>query len=65
MERAVEDVFRFADAFGPARIVHIHRPHAGLKAIAVIDKRPVALPWAACAWRRMFRWRNAFVSPAQ
>jgi glutamate dehydrogenase/leucine dehydrogenase len=33
----VEDVFRFADEFGPARIVHIHRPGAGLRAIAVID----------------------------
>ena len=37
MERVVDDVFRFADEFGPARIVHIHRPSAGLKAIAVID----------------------------
>jgi len=36
-ERVVEDVFRFSDEFGPARIVHIHRPSAGLKAIAVID----------------------------
>jgi glutamate dehydrogenase/leucine dehydrogenase len=33
----VEDIFRFADEFGPARIIHIHRPHVGLKAIAVID----------------------------
>lgn len=33
----MEDMFRFADEFGPARIVHIHRPGAGLKAIAVID----------------------------
>jgi glutamate dehydrogenase (NAD(P)+) len=33
----VDDVFRFSDEFGPARIVHIHRPAAGLKAIAVID----------------------------
>jgi glutamate dehydrogenase/leucine dehydrogenase len=37
MERAVDDMFRFSDEFGPARIVHIHRPSAGLKAIAVID----------------------------
>ena len=33
----MEDVFRFADATGPARIIHIHRPAAGLKAIVVID----------------------------
>jgi glutamate dehydrogenase (NAD(P)+) len=33
----VEDIFRFADEFGPARIIHVHRPHVGLKAIVVID----------------------------
>ena len=33
----MEDVFRLADEFGPVRIIHIHRPHVGLKAIAVID----------------------------
>lgn len=37
MGLAVEDTFRFSDQFGPARIVHIHRPSVGLKAIAVID----------------------------
>ena len=30
-------MFRFADEFGPARIIHIHRPAVGLKAIVVID----------------------------
>jgi glutamate dehydrogenase/leucine dehydrogenase len=33
----VEDTFRFADEFGPARIIHIHRPGAGLRAVAVVD----------------------------
>lgn len=33
----MDDGFRFADAFGPARILHIHRPGAGLRAILVID----------------------------
>jgi glutamate dehydrogenase (NAD(P)+) len=33
----MEDGFRFADEFGPAKIVHIHVPSAGLKAIVVID----------------------------
>src|SRR3974390_1121887 len=33
----MEDPFKFADAFGPSRIVYIHRPSAGLKAIAIID----------------------------
>jgi len=37
MEKPVEDMFRFSDEFGPARIIHIHRPSVGLKAIAVID----------------------------
>jgi glutamate dehydrogenase/leucine dehydrogenase len=33
----MEGMFPFADAFGPARIIHIHRPQVGLRAIAVID----------------------------
>lgn len=33
----MEDMFRFADEFGPTRIVHIHRLNVGLRAIAVID----------------------------
>jgi len=37
MESVVEDLFQFADTYGPARIIHIHRPAAGLKAIVVID----------------------------
>jgi len=33
----MENEFRFADEFGPARIIHIHRAAAPLKAIVVID----------------------------
>ena len=33
----MEDSFRFADELGPARIIHIHRPGAGLNAIVVVD----------------------------
>ena len=33
----MEDLFRLSDEFGPSRILHIHRPSIGLKAIAVID----------------------------
>ena len=33
----MEEAFRFADELGPAKIVHIHVPGAGLKAIVVID----------------------------
>jgi glutamate dehydrogenase (NAD(P)+) len=32
-----EGMFRFADEFGPRRIIHIHNPGAGLKAILVVD----------------------------
>jgi glutamate dehydrogenase (NAD(P)+) len=37
LEATVHDTFRFADGFGPSRIVHIHRTAAGLKAILVVD----------------------------
>jgi glutamate dehydrogenase/leucine dehydrogenase len=33
----MEDLFRLADEFGPARIIHVHRPSVGLKGIAVVD----------------------------
>ncbi|HXZ01832.1 MAG TPA: Glu/Leu/Phe/Val dehydrogenase [Stellaceae bacterium] len=33
----MEDIFRFADEWGPLKIVHIHRPAAGLKAVVAID----------------------------
>lgn len=31
------DPFQLSDAFGPARVVHIHRPSVGLRAVTVID----------------------------
>lgn len=33
----MEDVFRFADKLGPEKIVHIHEPRIGLRAIVVVD----------------------------
>lgn len=33
----MEPEFEFADELGPAKIVHIHDPHAGLKAVVAID----------------------------
>jgi glutamate dehydrogenase/leucine dehydrogenase len=33
----LEDVFRFADEWGPLKLVHIHRPEIGLKAAVAID----------------------------
>lgn len=33
----MEDLFRFADALGPLKIVHIHRPSSGLKAVVAVD----------------------------
>jgi glutamate dehydrogenase (NAD(P)+) len=37
MEAEVEDLFRFADDLGPLRIVHLHRPAIGLKAVVAVD----------------------------
>ncbi len=33
----MQDMFRFADEFGPARIIHLYRPSLALKAILVVD----------------------------
>jgi len=33
----MEDIFGFTDEFGPAKIVHIHEPSLGLKAVLAID----------------------------
>ena len=33
----MEDVFRFADELGPLKIIHIHEPSVGLKAVLVVD----------------------------
>jgi len=33
----MSDAFRFADDLGPAKVVEIHEPAAGLKAVLVID----------------------------
>jgi glutamate dehydrogenase (NAD(P)+) len=33
----MEDAFRFADDLGPFKLVHIHRPSVGLKAVVAID----------------------------
>ncbi len=33
----MEEVFRFADPFGPARIIHIHRPSLDVRAVVVVD----------------------------
>lgn len=35
--KTMQDLFRFADQFGPARIIHIYRPSLALKAILVVD----------------------------
>ena len=33
----MEDIFRFSDGLGPAKIIHIHEPGVGLKAVLVVD----------------------------
>ena len=35
--RQIEDVFRLADDLGPSKVIHIHEPRVGLKAIVVLD----------------------------
>jgi len=32
-----DDVFRFADELGPLKVIHVHEPSVGLKAILVVD----------------------------
>src|SRR6201998_2170995 len=36
-DEGMEDAFRFADELGPFKLVHIHRPSVGLKAVVAID----------------------------
>ncbi|MFA5109801.1 MAG: Glu/Leu/Phe/Val dehydrogenase [Desulfobaccales bacterium] len=31
------DIFKFADDLGPAKIIHVHQPSIGLKAVLVVD----------------------------
>ncbi len=33
----MEDAFKFADEFGPLKVIHLHEPSAGLKAVLVVD----------------------------
>ncbi|MCD6389110.1 MAG: Glu/Leu/Phe/Val dehydrogenase, partial [Desulfobulbaceae bacterium] len=33
----MEDIFRFADELGPLKIIHIHEPSVGLRAVLVVD----------------------------
>lgn len=33
----MEDVFRFSDELGPLKIIHIHEPSVGLRAVLVVD----------------------------
>jgi glutamate dehydrogenase (NAD(P)+) len=33
----MEEIFRFADELGPAKVIHVHEPGIGLKGILVVD----------------------------
>jgi len=33
----MEEIFRFADELGPAKVIHVHEPRIGLKGILVVD----------------------------
>jgi glutamate dehydrogenase (NAD(P)+) len=37
MEEDLADAFRFADELGPLKVVYIHRPAVGLKAVVAVD----------------------------
>ncbi len=37
MGRHMEDIFRFSDDLGPAKIIHVHEPSIGLKGVLVVD----------------------------
>lgn len=37
MSDSIEDVFRFADDLGPAKVVQVYEPALGLKAVLVVD----------------------------
>lgn len=58
-------MFRFADEFGPARIIHIHRPAVGLNAVVVVDNTACGPAIGGYGWRPTSPPRNAFVSPAR
>jgi glutamate dehydrogenase (NAD(P)+) len=33
----MEDVFTFVDKLGPLKVIHVHEPSIGLKAVLVVD----------------------------
>ena len=33
----MDDLFRFADELGPAKVIHVHEPSIGLRAVLVVD----------------------------
>ena len=33
----MENIFSFADELGPLKIIHVHEPSIGLKAVLVVD----------------------------
>jgi glutamate dehydrogenase (NAD(P)+) len=36
----MDDPFGFADSYGPAKIIHIHRPSMSLKAVVAVTIQP-------------------------
>lgn len=37
MQNIFQDIFDFADALGPSKIIHIYDPPTGLKAVLAVD----------------------------
>lgn len=44
----MENVFRYADELGPAKIIQIHEPSCGLKAV-LVDNVAASNSWLGCA----------------
>lgn len=40
----------FADALGPARVIHVHQPQLGLAGTVVIDNLACGPAIGVCAW---------------
>jgi glutamate dehydrogenase (NAD(P)+) len=67
----MRDPFQLADEFGPARVIHIHRPSVGLKAVTVVDNTacgdslggvrmaPDVSPVECFRLARAMTWKNA------
>jgi glutamate dehydrogenase (NAD(P)+) len=59
----MKDMFQFADALGPAKIVHIHVPDVRLRAVVVIDNVACGAAIGGVRMAPMSAWRNVCAWP--